>query len=307
LNFLNIEQILKSKIIGQERAILAISKAIQRASVGLNSKTRPIASFIFCGSTGVGKTEITKALASALFGTKKHMIRFDMSEYMEKSTITKLLGSAPGYSNYEQGGRLINQIKKTPHTILLFDEIEKAHLDIFNILLQVLDEGQLTDSKGQIVSFRKTIIILTSNIGTKEIKNLYTQNKKQYELYFPLYKIVVQKLNRIFRSEFLNRFDKIIIFTYLTIPNLIQITKIIIKKLQFIVKKKGITLEITNTVIKFLAKRGFYPTQGARALKRIITYYIEDKITEILIKRQTNKQVLLIYLTADNKINITQK
>jgi ATP-dependent Clp protease ATP-binding subunit ClpC len=279
------EKILHERVIGQDEAIVAVSKAVRRGRVGLKDPNRPIGSFLFLGPTGVGKTELTKALAEAMFGDENAMIRIDMSEYMEKHTVSKLIGSPPGYVGYDEGGQLTEKVRRKPYSVILFDEIEKAHPDVFNILLQVLDDGHITDSRGRRINFKNTIIIMTSNIGARNIiepKKLgfisYEDVSKSYQ---DMKKSVIEEVKRIFRPEFLNRLDEMIVFHPLTTENIREIADVMIKSLlKRITKNVGIEIELTKETLDFLAAKGYNQAYGARPLRRTIQTYIEDKLSD---------------------------
>ncbi|MDF2594508.1 MAG: ATPase domain protein [Clostridia bacterium] len=281
----SMEKILHERVIGQDEAIVAVSKAVRRGRVGLKDPNRPIGSFLFLGPTGVGKTELTKALAEAMFGDENAMIRIDMSEYMEKHTVSKLIGSPPGYVGYDEGGQLTEKVRRKPYSVILFDEIEKAHPDVFNILLQVLDDGHITDSRGRRINFKNTIIIMTSNIGARNIiepKKLgfisYEDVSKSYQ---DMKKSVIEEVKRIFRPEFLNRLDEMIVFHPLTTENIREIADVMIKSLlKRITKNVGIEIELTKETLDFLAAKGYNQAYGARPLRRTIQTYIEDKLSD---------------------------
>jgi ATP-dependent Clp protease ATP-binding subunit ClpC len=310
------EQTLHERLIGQHQAIVAVSKAIRRARVGLRNPNRPIASFIFAGPTGVGKTELTKALAAYMFGTEDTMVRLDMSEYMEKHTVAKLIGSPPGYVGYSEGGQLTEAVRGKPYTVVLFDEIEKAHPDVFNLLLQILDDGRLTDSKGRTVNFKNTLIILTSNVGAKIIeKESGIQSKKSSQSYFDinanfltskdnsdlddeLYKrisvLVNEELKKYFRPEFLNRLDEIIIFRHLTRNDITQISEIMIQQLKDRMKEKEIELEVKQIVKTMLVDQGYDPIYGARPLRRAVMRLLEDNLAQQCLSKPLYPRTKLI-------------
>ena len=315
---LNMEQILHERLIGQHQAIVSVSKAIRRARVGLRNPNRPIASFIFAGPTGVGKTELTKALSDYMFSSEDSMIRLDMSEYMEKHTVAKLIGSPPGYVGYSEGGQLTEAVRSKPYTVVLFDEIEKAHGDVFNLLLQILDDGRLTDSKGRTIDFKNTVIILTSNIGAKIIeKESGIQSKKANKSYFDInadfisssdqsesdadgeiFKrisfLVNEELKKYFRPEFLNRLDEIIIFKHLNRDDIKQISELMIKQLQDRLKEKGIELEIKQIVKSILIEQGYDPVYGARPLRRAVMRLLEDNLAEQCLSKPLYPRTKLI-------------
>ena len=265
------EERLGERVIGQEKAIKAISNAVRRAKSGIQDPCRPIGSFIFMGPTGVGKTELAKALAEFLFDDDQNMIRLDMSEYMEKHAVAKLIGAPPGYVGYDEGGYLTEAVRRRPYSVILFDEIEKAHADTFNILLQILDDGRLTDAKGRTVDFKNTVLIMTSNIGSQWIQEL-SGNREEME------KHVTETLKAVFKPEFINRIDETIIFNPLGSKEIGEIVKIQIERLNERLADSGISLKLTEAAESMLASAGFDPTYGARPLKRAIQHYIQDPL-----------------------------
>ena len=273
---LKVEEVLKKDVIGQDEAIKAISRAIKRNKAGLSETSRPIGSFLFLGPTGVGKTESAKTLAKFLFDDPKSLIRFDMSEYMEKHAVSRLVGAAPGYVGYEEGGQLTEAVRRKPYSVILFDEVEKAHPDVFNILLQVLDDGRLTDNKGVTVDFKNTIIILTSNIGSARIIEINDKEQRR--------KAVLDELKSHFRPEFLNRLDDIVIFEQLGIQAITNIVDILFNNIKKKVEEKGIKISLTNEAKDYIAKVGFDPVYGARPLKRAIYEIVEDKLAELILE-----------------------
>ena len=283
---LRLESILHERIIGQDEAVSAVSRAIRRGRVGLKDPKRPVGSFIFLGPTGVGKTELCKALAAAMFGDENAMLRFDMSEYMEKHTVSKLIGSPPGYVGYDEGGQLTEAVRRRPYSVLLFDEIEKAHPDVFNMLLQILDEGRLTDSQGRHVNFRNTVIILTSNVGARMI----TEKQKSMGFFGgdsekvrndeEIRDAVMGELRQLFRPEFLNRVDDIIVFKKLTEDNIKDIAGNLLKGLTERLDELDIKASFTDEAVAAVAKAGYDDVYGARPLKRVIQSKIEDAISE---------------------------
>ena len=273
---LKVEEVLKKDVIGQDEAIKAISRAIKRNKAGLSETSRPIGSFLFLGPTGVGKTESAKTLAKFLFDDPKSLIRFDMSEYMEKHAVSRLVGAAPGYVGYEEGGQLTEAVRRKPYSVILFDEVEKAHPDVFNILLQVLDDGRLTDNKGVTVDFKNTIIILTSNIGSARIIEISDKEQRR--------KAVLDELKSHFRSEFLNRLDDIVIFEQLGIDAISNIVDILFNNIKKKVEEKGIKISLTNEAKEYIAKVGFDPVYGARPLKRAIYEIVEDRLAELILE-----------------------
>ena len=288
----HLEETLHKRVIGQNEAVEAVSKAIRRGRVGLKDPNRPIGSFLFLGPTGVGKTELSKALAEALFGNEEAMIRVDMSEYMEPHSVAKLIGSPPGYVGYDEGGQLTEKIRRKPYSVILFDEIEKAHPDVMNMLLQILDDGRLTDAQGRTVNFKNTVIIMTSNVGARMItdKNVLgfsqdTGDKKegQEKEYENIKKDVMSELKKQFRPEFINRIDDIIVFHKLTDEDIGQIIEIMLKQVQKRLKEQEYDVEIDSSVKELVAKKGVDANYGARPLKRAIQSNVEDKIAEAIL------------------------
>lgn len=284
---LNLEEILHSRVIGQAEAVTAISKAVRRARAGLKDPKRPIGSFIFLGPTGVGKTELARALAEAMFGDEDAMIRVDMSEYMEKHSTSRLVGSPPGYVGYEEGGQLTEKVRRKPYSVVLLDEIEKAHPDVFNILLQVLEDGRLTDSKGRTVDFRNTVLIMTSNVGAESLKkNKYVGFNLQdgEQDYKDMKGKVMEELKKAFRPEFLNRIDEIIVFHALERKHLKNIVNLMSDQLIKRLNEQDIKLQLTEAAIEKIAVEGYDPEYGARPLRRAIQKHIEDRLSEELLK-----------------------
>jgi ATP-dependent Clp protease ATP-binding subunit ClpC len=289
------EETLHQRLIGQDEAVRAVSRAIRRARVGLKNPNRPIASFIFSGPTGVGKTELTKSLAAYFFGSEDAMIRLDMSEYMERHTVSKLIGSPPGYVGFNEGGQLTEAVRRRPYTVVLFDEIEKAHPDIFNMLLQILEDGRLTDSKGRTVDFKNTLLILTSNIGSKVIEKgggglgfEFEENKTE-ATYNRIRSLVNEELKNYFRPEFLNRLDEIIVFQQLTKDEVRYIADIMLKDLFQRLTKQGITLDVTEKFKDRLIEEGYNPAYGARPLRRAIMRLLEDILAEEMLSGRLNE------------------
>jgi ATP-dependent Clp protease ATP-binding subunit ClpC len=289
---LHLEDTLHQRLIGQEQAVTSVARAIRRARVGLKNPNRPIASFIFSGPTGVGKTELAKSLASYFFSSEEAMIRLDMSEYMERHTVSKLIGSPPGYVGYDEGGQLTEAVRRRPYTVLLFDEIEKAHPDVFNMLLQILDDGHLSDAKGRKVDFKNTLIILTSNIGSKVISKGggglgfdFTENAAEAN-YTRIKALVNEELKAYFRPEFLNRLDEIIVFTQLNKEEVKQIAEIMLREVAGRLTEKGITLEVTERFKDRVLQEGYDPTYGARPLRRAIMRLLEDSLAEAMLSGQ---------------------
>ncbi|HSI65270.1 MAG TPA: AAA family ATPase, partial [Candidatus Saccharimonadia bacterium] len=267
----HMEDRLSKRVIGQKSAIKAVSNAVRRARAGLQDENRPIGSFLFLGPTGVGKTELSKALAEFLFDDENAMTRLDMSEYMEKHSVARLIGAPPGYVGYEEGGQLTEAVRRRPYSVVLFDEVEKAHPDVFNTLLQVLDDGRITDGQGRTVDFRNTVLIMTSNIGSQFIQN--EENAEQREA------LVRDALKQFFRPEFLNRVDEIIIFDRLHAQDLDQIVKIQVQRVVDRLKKQNITLHLADPAVRLVADTGYDPVYGARPLKRAIQKLILDPLS----------------------------
>jgi len=330
---LKMEDTIHERIIGQKHAVISVSKAIRRARVGLRNPNRPIASFIFAGPTGVGKTELTKALSDYMFSSEESMIRLDMSEYMEKHTVAKLIGSPPGYVGYNEGGQLTEAVRSKPYSVVLFDEVEKAHPDVFNLLLQILDDGRLSDSKGRVIDFTNTLIIMTTNLGAKIIEREsgikpkseqadrgfkltpdavlgwepIPEPIKDPEVFERVTKLVNEELKNFFRPEFLNRIDEIIVFNHLTRIDIWEICELMIKSVQKRLKEKGIKLIVDLAVQAFLTDEGYDPIYGARPLRRAIMKYLEDTLaeqclsktlypnTKIIVSRKKVEGTLLTY------------
>jgi ATP-dependent Clp protease ATP-binding subunit ClpB len=270
---LDIEDRLREEVVGQDKALHAIGRAIKRNKAGLSSQNRPIGSFLFLGPTGVGKTQSAKALANFLFDSEKSLVRFDMSEYMEKHSVSRLVGPPPGYVGYEEGGQLTEVVRRKPYSVVLFDEIEKAHPDVFNILLQVLDDGRLTDNKGVIVDFKNTIIILTSNIASDKIMEDPANCEAS----------VMSELKRNFKPEFLNRLDDIVIFNPLGLAQIEAIVDIIFKELQGKLQERDIKASLSQSAKKLIASAGFDPVYGARPLKRALYELVEDRLADMIL------------------------
>ncbi len=300
---LKLEETLHARVIGQDQAVVSLSKAIRRARVGLKSPNRPIGSFIFSGPTGVGKTELAKALAEAVFGSEDNMIRVDMSEFMEKHSTAKLIGSPPGYVGYDDGGHFTELVRKKPYSVILFDEIEKAHPDVFNIMLQILDDGRLTDSKGRHINFKNTIIIMTSNVGASMITTtgklgFAVSNDEQKDKYERLKDTVMEEMKKSFRPEFLNRIDDIIVFAHLQKPEIRQIVDLMLNDLFKRLESQNLTIEVTEEVKDYLGEAGYSEAYGARPLRRLIQKRIEDGLAE---------EILSGKYTAGNKIVLKLK
>ena len=301
---LNMESYLHKRVIGQDVAIKAISEAVRRSRAGLNDPKRPMGSFIFLGPTGVGKTELAKALAEFLFDTEDALIRIDMSEYMEKHSVAKLIGAPPGYVGYEEGGQLTEKVRRRPYSVILLDEIEKAHPDVFNILLQLLDDGRLTDSKGRVVNFKNTVVIMTSNVASQNIMEEFSHDGTMEEKYEKINQIAMNELSMYFKPEFLNRVDDIIVFHPLTKENIAEIARLLIKGVAKRLAELPVGLEVDDSAIDLIVQSGFDVTFGARPMKRAVQRMIENLVAESIIKGET-KPNTTIHLTAkDGKVVI---
>jgi ATP-dependent Clp protease ATP-binding subunit ClpC len=285
------EENLHQRIVGQDEAIVRVSKAVRRARAGLKDPRRPIGSFLFLGPTGVGKTELVRALSEFMFGSQDSMIRLDMSEFMERHTVARLVGAPPGYVGYEEGGQLTDAVRRRSYSCILFDEIEKAHPDVFNILLQIFDDGHLTDAKGRKVDFRNTIVIMTSNIGSDLIKRdtslgFAHTTSGQVEgdaAYARMKGKVDEEVKRFFRPEFLNRIDGQVVFHSLTKDEIVEIVDLMLNEVRKPMLEKGLTLEVSDAAKAWLAEKGFDPTFGARPLRRVIEQNIEDPLSDELL------------------------
>ena len=305
---MKLEDTLHARVIGQDQAVVAISKAIRRARVGLKSPNRPIGSFIFSGPTGVGKTELAKALAEAVFGSEDNMVRVDMSEFMEKHSTAKLIGSPPGYVGYDDGGHMSEIIRKKPYSVVLFDEIEKAHPDVFNIMLQILDDGRLTDAKGRHVNFKNTIIIMTSNVGASTIATtsklgFSVSNDESKDKYEHLKDTVMEEMKKSFKPEFLNRIDDIIVFAHLSKQEIRQIVDLLLKDLFKRLKEQELSVEVSDEVKDALADEGYNEAYGARPLRRVIQKKIEDVLAEEILSGEYKPgDTIYLNLDKDKKI-----
>jgi ATP-dependent Clp protease ATP-binding subunit ClpC len=278
---------LRSQVIGQDEAVEHLAKAIRRARAGLKDPSRPIGSFMFLGPTGVGKTELAKALARYMFDSEDAMIRIDMSEYMEKFSVSRLVGAPPGYVGYEEGGQLTEKVRRKPYSIVLLDEIEKAHPDVFNILLQVFDDGQLTDGLGRRIDFKNTIIIMTSNVGMRDVKaggRIGFTTDEAADSYENMKSTVEETMKRLFNPEFLNRIDEYVIFRQLKKEHMVRIIELQLKRLLTRLSARSITLDLAKTAKEFLAEKGFDEKYGARPLRRTIQRFVEDPIAEEVLR-----------------------
>lgn len=277
---LKLDEILHEKVVGQDEAVRLVSDAVIRARAGIKDPKRPIGSFIFLGPTGVGKTELAKTLAEVLFDTDQNMVRIDMSEYMEKFAVTRLIGAPPGYVGYEEGGQLTEAVRRKPYSVILFDEIEKAHPDVFNVLLQILDDGRVTDSQGRTVDFKNTVIIMTSNIGSQYLLEGITSKGEITE---SARNLVMRDLRSHFRPEFLNRVDEIVLFKPLTLEEITHIVDLLLTDVRHRLVERGITLEVTQEAKELIAKAGYDPVYGARPLKRYIQRELETRVGRAII------------------------
>lgn len=305
-----LEDILHKRVIGQNEAVVAVSKAIRRGRVGLKDPKKPIGSFLFLGPTGVGKTELCKALAEAMFGTENSIIRLDMSEYMEKHSVSKLIGSPPGYVGFEEGGQLSEKVRRNPYSVILFDEIEKAHADVFNILLQVLDDGHITDSRGRKVNFKNTVIIMTSNAGAENIvapKTLgFAADNDEKHNYETMKMKVMDEVKRIFKPEFINRIDEIMVFHALNKNHMREIVSIMLKEVEKRAKvQMGIELMYDDAVLDFLVDKGFDEKYGARPLKRAIQTQLEDKLAESILDGSVKRDMSVTVTCDENELNFS--
>jgi ATP-dependent Clp protease ATP-binding subunit ClpC len=308
---LKMESILHERVIGQDEAVKSVSRAIRRARAGLKDPKRPMGSFIFLGPTGVGKTELARALAGAMFGDENAVIRIDMSEYMEKHSTSRLVGAPPGYVGYEEGGQLTEKVRRKPYSVVLLDEIEKAHPEVFNILLQVLEDGRLTDSKGRTVDFRNTLIIMTSNVGAEMIKKNsslgFTASNDGGKDYTNMKDKVLAELKKNFRPEFLNRIDESIVFHSLDEEHILRIVSLMAEDLRLRLKEQEIDFVLSDEAKKFLAKAGFDPTYGARPLRRAIQKHIEDHLSEELLKGNISKGDALTFEVKDGELVVLKE
>lgn len=311
---LHLEEILHQRVVSQDEAITALAKAIRRARAGLKDPKRPVGSFIFLGPTGVGKTELAKALAEALFGEEDAMIRLDMSEYMERHTVSRLIGAPPGYVGYEESGQLTEKVRRKPYSVVLFDEIEKAHPEVFNVLLQVLEDGRLTDGQGRTVDFRNTVLIMTSNVGAHELKKggaigflaggVEARAESEYEA---MKNRMMEQMRRTFRPEFLNRIDDIIVFRPLGQEHIHQIVDIMLSDLQQQLKERDMSLNVTEAAKDFLGRKGYDPEYGARPLRRAIQRYLEDPLSDEILKGKFKDGDTVEVTAAEDKLEFRKK
>ena len=305
---LHLEAELHNRVVGQEEAISAIADAVRRSRAGLNDPRRPIGSFIFLGTTGVGKTELAKALAEYLFDDENMMTRIDMSEYQEKHAVSRLVGAPPGYVGYDEGGQLTEAVRRKPYSVVLFDEIEKAHPDVFNILLQVLDDGRLTDNKGRLVNFKNTIIIMTSNMGSSVIRDNFAKmtDDNREETIEKTKEQVIEMLKQTIRPEFLNRIDETIMFTPLNQREIEEIVGLQIKSIKKMLARNGVTLEVTPAALKYLAEEGYDPEFGARPVKRVIHRLVLNRLSkDILAQKVDSTHPIVIDVDKDGELMFT--
>jgi len=304
MKLLHLDEELTKRVVGQKEAITAVADAVRRSRAGLQDEKRPIGSFIFLGTTGVGKTELAKALAEYLFDDENMMTRIDMSEYQEKFSVTRLIGSPPGYVGYDEGGQLSEAVRRKPYSVILFDEIEKAHPDIFNVLLQVLDDGRLTDNKGRIVNFKNTIIIMTSNIGSQHIQELFEKMNEhnRYQIYDEARNFTFELLKKTIRPEFLNRIDDIIMFLPLGRDEVKKIVKLQFDRIAERLQEQGITIQISEKAIEWISSVGFDPQYGARPVKRVLQRYILNDLSKQILAGTIERGKTITIDTEDEEL-----
>ena len=300
---LHLDEELHKRVIGQDEAVTKVSEAILRSKAGIKDPTKPIGSFMFLGPTGVGKTELAKALAQSLFDDEKNIVRIDMSEYMEKFSVSRLIGAPPGYVGYEEGGQLTEAVRRKPYSVVLFDEIEKAHPDVFNVLLQVLDDGRITDSQGRTVDFKNTILIMTSNIGAQQILADLETHPGEDRISEEAQESVMNLLHAHFRPEFLNRLDEIILFTPLTKDNIANIIDLIIADLNKRLEDRQITISLTDEAKQFVADAAYDPSYGARPLKRYIQKHVETLAARLILRDQVDEGDTITIGVKDGKLD----
>jgi ATP-dependent Clp protease ATP-binding subunit ClpC len=309
------EETLHERVVGQDEAVKAVARAIRRGRVGLKDPKRPIGSFLFLGPTGVGKTELCKSLAEAMFGDENAMIRIDMSEYMERHTVSRLIGSPPGYVGHEEGGQLTEKVRRKPYSVVLFDEIEKAHEDVWNVLLQILDDGRITDSQGRTVDFKNTVIVMTSNIGAKSLTAAGTKlgfdaghgtDPDAEQKFQRARETVLAELRQTFRPEFLNRIDDIIVFRALTAEDIQEVARRMLKSVSRRMEAMGIQLDASDEAVAALAKEGFDPKYGARPLRRAIQSRVEDAVAERMLDGTLHTGDTARLTVEDDKLCVTK-
>jgi ATP-dependent Clp protease ATP-binding subunit ClpC len=306
---INMEEEMTHKVIGQKEAVSAISRALRRSRADLKDPKRPIGTFALLGPTGVGKTLLAKSLAESMFGDSKSLIQLDMSEYMERHNASRMIGSPPGYIGYEEGGQLTEQVRRKPYSVVLFDEIEKAHPDVMNMLLQILEEGKLTDNVGRVINFRNTIILMTSNVGAETIKKQSTMGFSPItdeSTYEKMREKILEEAKRQFRPEFLNRLDDIIVFRSLTKPDLIEILNLEVTKVLARLKGKNLNLELDAKAKDFLVEKGYDPTYGARPMRRSVERYLEDPLAEELLKGTVREGEIVTVTAEEGKLVFRQ-
>jgi ATP-dependent Clp protease ATP-binding subunit ClpC len=304
------EEELTRTVIGQREAVNAMCKALRRSRADLKDPKRPIGTFALLGPTGVGKTLLAKTLAEQMFGDAKSLIQLDMSEYMEKFNVSRLVGSPPGYVGYEEGGQLSEQVRRKPYSVVLFDEIEKAHPDVMNMLLQILEEGKLTDNVGRVVDFRNTIVLMTSNVGSEAIRKQTTIGftpSSEEASYEKMRDKILDEAKKVFRPEFLNRLDDVIVFRALGKPDLIQILDLEVAKVLERLKHKNIKLELDGKAKDFLTEKGYDPLYGARPMRRSVERFLEDPLAEEIIKGNFHEHEPILVSVAQDKLSFTQK
>jgi ATP-dependent Clp protease ATP-binding subunit ClpB len=296
---LRLDEVLHQRVEGQDEAVQLVADAIIRARSGIKDPRRPIGSFVFLGPTGVGKTELAKALAESLFDSEENLVRIDMSEYQERHTVSRLIGAPPGYIGYEEGGQLTEAVRRKPYSVVLFDEIEKAHADVFNTLLQVLDDGRLTDSQGRTVDFRNTVIIMTSNIGSQYLLEGITPSG---EIKPEAREMVTGELRRHFRPEFLNRVDDVVLFKPLTLAEIEQVVDLMLGDVRRRLGERNVTLEVSEAAMEHIAEQGFDPVYGARPLRRFISHELETRIGRALIGGEVEDSAVIVIDVSEGEL-----
>lgn len=299
---MQLEEELHKRIVGQEEAIVAVSDAVRRSRAGLQDPNKPVGSFLFLGMTGVGKTELAKALAELLFDDENSMTRIDMSEYQERHAVSRLVGAPPGYVGYDEGGQLTEAVRRKPYAVILLDEIEKAHPDAFNVLLQVLDEGRLTDNKGRVADFKNSIIIMTSNLGSESIQEIYTNESDMDQASVLAKDAVLDILRKNVRPEFINRIDDIVLFSPLTKEDIVSIVQLQINLLNKRLKDQNINIEVTNEALQLLAEKGFDPQYGARPVKRVVQSMVLNELAKRLLAADIDKEKTILLDAFDHKL-----
>jgi ATP-dependent Clp protease ATP-binding subunit ClpB len=301
---LRLDEVLHERVIGQDEAVQLVADAVIRARSGIKDPRRPIGSFIFLGPTGVGKTELSRALAESLFDSEDNMVRLDMSEYQERHTVSRLVGAPPGYVGYDEGGQLTEAVRRKPYSVVLFDEIEKAHPDVFNMLLQVLDDGRLTDSQGRTVDFRNTVIIMTSNIGSMHLLDALGESGSTGEIPDSVRDRVMADLREHFRPEFLNRVDETVLFKPLTLSEIVRIVELQVDSVRRRLAERRLSLELTEAARDFIAREGYDPVYGARPLRRFIQREVETKIGRALLSGETVEGSTVVVDVDDGEMTV---